>query len=194
MKLKNHCVYVGTIILLITLIISIGCARSTADGSGSIMAGEPPVASFSALYVNNTVPSAIAFHDYSTGTPPLTYTWEFGDGATSTEQNPIHVYQFEGAYNVRLTVSNQYGSDNILKTCTTSQQGTAKPIHIAVPLSEITVPVTAVPEMRAPVFTQSDTGKTTDRFFSRTLGSVLLLSISSIIVIGLLVIAMKKRK
>lgn len=194
MKLKNHWVYIGTIILLITLIISVGYAESTAEGRGSIMAGEPPVASFAALYADNTVPTALTFHDYSSGALPLTYTWEFGDGATSTERNPTHVYQFEGMYNVRLTVSNQYGSDFISKTFTTSQQDTAKPIPFPVPLSVITVPVTAIPEMRAPVFTQPDTVKTTDRSFSRTLGSVLLLSTSSIIVIGLLVIAMRKQK
>ena len=36
---------------------------------------------------------------------PLTYLWEFGDGATATEEHPIHRYAFEGTYIVKLTVT-----------------------------------------------------------------------------------------
>ena len=35
----------------------------------------------------------------------LSYAWEFGDGATSTEQSPSHIYTAAGAFTVRLTVS-----------------------------------------------------------------------------------------
>jgi phosphatidylserine/phosphatidylglycerophosphate/cardiolipin synthase-like enzyme len=35
----------------------------------------------------------------------LQYYWDFGDGTNSTEQNPIHLYEKEGTYNVVLTVS-----------------------------------------------------------------------------------------
>ncbi|MCD6468348.1 MAG: PKD domain-containing protein [Thermoplasmata archaeon] len=52
--------------------------------------------------VNNT----IQFHGLATGgTPPYTYHWEFGDGETSEEQNPTHVYQSAGEYTVTLTVT-----------------------------------------------------------------------------------------
>ena len=34
-----------------------------------------------------------------------TYFWEFGDGETSTEANPIHTYKNKGKYNTRLTIS-----------------------------------------------------------------------------------------
>ncbi|MFT7209531.1 MAG: PKD repeat protein [Flavobacteriales bacterium] len=37
-----------------------------------------------------------------------TYIWDFGDGTTSTEYNPIHYYQNEGYYTVELTANNQY--------------------------------------------------------------------------------------
>jgi PKD repeat protein len=40
--------------------------------------------------------------------------WDFGDGSTSTEQNPIHIYQDNGCYSVFLAVTNEYGcSDTI---------------------------------------------------------------------------------
>lgn len=37
------------------------------------------------------------------------YTWEFGDGQTSTEKNPIHTYAENGTYNVVLTATNKDG-------------------------------------------------------------------------------------
>jgi PKD repeat protein len=38
--------------------------------------------------------------------------WDFGDGATSTEQNPMHTYSKTGKYTITLTVSNQFGTDS----------------------------------------------------------------------------------
>ena len=38
---------------------------------------------------------------------PVTSLWDFGDGATSTEDNPIHVYNNQGSYTVTLTSSGQ---------------------------------------------------------------------------------------
>ena len=55
------------------------------------------------------------FIDQSLSTLPLTYLWEFGDGAISTEQNPKHVYKKEGVYNITLTVTNAIGSDTLKK-------------------------------------------------------------------------------
>ncbi|KYK21895.1 hypothetical protein AYK21_04245 [Thermoplasmatales archaeon SG8-52-2] len=39
------------------------------------------------------------------GVEPYTWSWDFGDGATSTEQNPTHAYTEEGKYEVILTVT-----------------------------------------------------------------------------------------
>ncbi len=41
---------------------------------------------------------------------PTSWTWDFGDGNTSDQQNPTHIYQNEGSYTVTLTVSNGFGS------------------------------------------------------------------------------------
>ncbi len=38
-----------------------------------------------------------------------TYFWEFGDGNTSSEENPIHTYQSSGSYEVILTATNEWG-------------------------------------------------------------------------------------
>ncbi len=49
--------------------------------------------------------TTLQFFDYSMGTPDA-WAWDFGDGATSTEQNPVHTFAEEGIYNVCLTISN----------------------------------------------------------------------------------------
>ena len=51
----------------------------------------------------------VAFTDLSTNTPSA-WDWEFGDGGTSTEQNPTYTYLIDGDYNVCLTASNAAGS------------------------------------------------------------------------------------
>jgi PKD repeat protein len=54
---------------------------------------------------------SIVFKPY--GSPNLRYLWEFGDGNTSALANPVNIYQNAKAagYDVRLTVSNQWGAD-----------------------------------------------------------------------------------
>jgi len=47
----------------------------------------------------------IQFIDYSFGNP-TSWDWDFGDGGASTEQNPLHVYNDEGFYEVCLTIAN----------------------------------------------------------------------------------------
>lgn len=42
------------------------------------------------------------------GYQPYTYHWDFGDGATSNESNPSHVYDEEGIYTVTLTVHDNH--------------------------------------------------------------------------------------
>jgi PKD repeat protein len=41
---------------------------------------------------------------------PFTFAWEFGDGAKSTDQNPVHTYDKVGEYTATLTVTNQKGN------------------------------------------------------------------------------------
>ncbi|MCC5840436.1 MAG: PKD domain-containing protein [Opitutales bacterium] len=43
---------------------------------------------------------------------PLTFLWDFGDGHTSTEMEPLHVYQTAGNYHVTVTVSDDLGASH----------------------------------------------------------------------------------
>ncbi|PAV03283.1 chitobiase/beta-hexosaminidase C-terminal domain-containing protein [Methanobacterium bryantii] len=66
----------------------------------------------------NTHPTngTVSFTDNSTNIP-TSWNWSFGDGATSTEQNPTHTYSKSGKYTVTLTVTNADGvQDTTSKT------------------------------------------------------------------------------
>jgi gliding motility-associated-like protein len=59
----------------------------------------------------------VNFSDSTTFNDPIaSYNWSFGDGATSSQQNPSHQYTLPGNYSVRLIVQTQIGcSDTITK-------------------------------------------------------------------------------
>jgi PKD repeat protein len=66
-----------------------------------------PVAAFS---FDVTGDPEVSFTDLSTNVPD-SWSWEFGDGAVSSDQNPMHTYPNNGTFNACLTVSNAAGSD-----------------------------------------------------------------------------------
>jgi PKD repeat protein len=85
---------------------------------------------FTAVFVNIIGPAApiadfssnspvligdpVLFENLTTGTDPITYTWDFGDGiGTSTETNPAYIYTNLGTYTVTLEATNYLGSDSI---------------------------------------------------------------------------------
>jgi Cysteine protease len=68
-----------------------------------------PVASFTATPGSGTVPLTVKFTDQTTGVP-TSWAWNFGDGATSSSQNPTHIFVTAGNYQVQLTASNSAGS------------------------------------------------------------------------------------
>ncbi|MFA0847586.1 MAG: chitobiase/beta-hexosaminidase C-terminal domain-containing protein, partial [Methanobacterium formicicum] len=90
-----------------------------------------PTADFTATPNKGTVPLTVEFNDQSTGTKPLTYSWDFGDGSTSTEQNPTHTYTTPGNYTVKLTVTNAVGSSEKTMTIITSDSDIVAPIPTA---------------------------------------------------------------
>lgn len=57
------------------------------------------VASFSASPTTGKAPLKVTFTDKSSGTP-TSWSWNFGDGSTSAEKNPVHNYSAAGNYTV----------------------------------------------------------------------------------------------
>jgi len=73
-----------------------------------------PKADFSAEPLNGDEPLTVAFTDLSTSYDGIvSWLWDFGDGSTSTEQNPSHQYTQDGVYTVSLTVAEADGDDDI---------------------------------------------------------------------------------
>jgi len=69
---------------------------------------DPLVADFTYTFTSDVLSpgDTVTFTDATHGgMPPYTYAWNFGDGTTSTEQNPTHVYAAAGSYDVTLTVT-----------------------------------------------------------------------------------------
>jgi len=70
---------------------------------------------FTSTPTYGTAPLTVAFTDISDASP-INWNWDFGDGKTSEEQNPVHTYTTAGAYTVTLKATNYLGSDTMTKT------------------------------------------------------------------------------
>ncbi len=75
-----------------------------------------PTAQFSGTPLSGSAPLAVTFTNSSSGTTPLTYSWAFGDGGTSTATSPVYTYTTPGTYSVTLTATNACGTDQEVKT------------------------------------------------------------------------------
>jgi PKD repeat protein len=101
----------------ITLTATNATGSSTVTKSNYIAVSTPSGAAFSGSPTAITSGKTVSFTDESTGTP-TSWLWDFGDGSTSTQQNPSHAYTSATArtYDVTLTVTNALGSSTLKKT------------------------------------------------------------------------------
>jgi len=75
----------------------------------------PPIANFTASPTFGVAPLIVDFADSSIGSFN-SWSWDFGDGTTSTAQSPVHTYSTAGNYTVSLSVTGQEGRDAETKT------------------------------------------------------------------------------
>jgi PGF-pre-PGF domain-containing protein len=80
----------------------------------TVIQATPPSADFTSNCTEGSRPLNIAFKDISTGFPD-SWSWNFGDGNTSADKNPVHVYSSDGVYTVTLKVTNSKGSNSTQK-------------------------------------------------------------------------------
>ncbi|MBL4861918.1 MAG: PKD domain-containing protein [Crocinitomicaceae bacterium] len=122
----------ATVVMGTPLRMRVGCDRytfSTPQPCTNVYYGEfedytvvvqsnslPPNAS-SACNVLDECQGVVQFVDMSTNFPTAWY-WDFGDGTTSTFQNPFHTFSNAGFYNVTLTATNVYGADTYSQSTT----------------------------------------------------------------------------
>jgi PKD repeat protein/thiol-disulfide isomerase/thioredoxin len=100
----------------------------TNSSNGCIVSNEVTVLDNSELVVPGFEASATelvaTFVDISTG-GAYSWSWDFGDGTSSTDQNSTHIYSNDGTYNVCLTAVNGCGSETICQEITVETAVTA---------------------------------------------------------------------
>jgi PKD repeat protein len=81
---------------------------------GTVYAIAPPVADFTVDQTDSCLGDTITFTDLSANYPD-SWLWDFGDGNTSTDQNPVYIYGYAGTFTVTLNATNPAGSDELEK-------------------------------------------------------------------------------
>jgi PKD repeat protein len=89
---------------------------------------QPPNAVIQATPLSGPVPLAVTFSSVGSSDPdgdPITFSWNFGDGVTSTQANPSHTYESTGTFTAVLTVTDSLGAPGTDQVTITS--GNSKP-------------------------------------------------------------------
>lgn len=77
-----------------------------------------PIANFTADVASGYAPLTVTFTNLSKNATE--WIWDFGDGGTSTENNPVYTYLTSGTYTVKLTATNADGTASKLAIITVS--------------------------------------------------------------------------
>ena len=94
----------------VTLTVSIPGCSTTFSQSMNVFEG--PTVGFS--FFNNCFGDSIQFNNLTTGDNITSILWDFGDGSTSSLENPSHLYLTTGTFTVSLTVTNVEGCNNTI--------------------------------------------------------------------------------
>ena len=141
--------FAGTGSYTVCLIASNGSgAGNQACQNVSVTAPVPVPTSDFTFVVNNLT---VDFTDASTQSP-TSWAWDFGDTATSTQQNPQHTFAGTGSYNVCLIASNGSGAGN--QAC----QNVSVTAPVPVPTSSFTFVVNNLTVDFSDTSTQNPTG------------------------------------
>lgn len=106
--------YSGTGNYSVTLVVTNAFGNNTTTQANYISVIDAPQAGFS----YQTSQLTVQFNNLSLNAD--NYSWNFGDGSTSTEANPLHIYPAPGTYTAELTVSNACGAATLQQMITLS--------------------------------------------------------------------------
>jgi uncharacterized repeat protein (TIGR01451 family) len=100
----------------VSLTATNACGSDSETRTEYIVIHAGPTADFSAEPRSGTVPMSVSFTDLSTSAMGITsWSWSFGDGATSPDRNPLHTYTAVGTYTVSLHIVDACGEDTAMK-------------------------------------------------------------------------------
>lgn len=104
-----------------------GCTNGMCNANDST-----PIASAQASPTNGGAPLVVTFTGSATlGDAPLSYSWNFGDGASAAGQTAQNTYQNSGSYNAVLTVTDADGDTSSSGVTITVGQANLTPIATA---------------------------------------------------------------
>lgn len=102
-------VYANAGVYTVTLTVTNGNGSNSATTNIAVTASIPTTPNVAPAFTfnpsNPVTAQVISFTDQSTGSP-ASWAWDFGDGVTSTAQNPTHAYAYAGQYTITLSVRN----------------------------------------------------------------------------------------
>lgn len=133
----------------VTMTVTNASSTDTKTKTVTVKSVPAPVADFTTSQAPGTLD--VAFTDTSTG-DPTDWRWDFGDGRTSSRQNPTHTWAKTGDHQVKLTVTNAGGSDSRTRTITVKS--------VPAPVADFTTKQDA--GTLAVQFTDTSTGHPTD--------------------------------
>ena len=126
----------GTKTVTLTATNSTGCSISSTRSIIAVAATQAPIASFSHGAVESSCTNTHSFMNtssVSTGVP--SYTWDFGNGVTSTTASPIITYNYPGTYLVSLTVNDGVCSTVYTENINASVGHSGPMVQFTTPLS-----------------------------------------------------------
>lgn len=149
----------GTFTVTLTAVNSAGSNTLSKDGFVTVSStSSAPAAAFTATDTSGTSPFVVQFVDTSTNSP-TSWIWSFGDGNTSTRQNPSHTYVSAGTYTVTLTATNAGGSS-------TETLEDYISVELTEPIASFTANVTAGQPPLAVQFTDTSANSPTAWYWS----------------------------
>jgi large repetitive protein len=121
-----------------TVTLNDGCSPPV-QAVTNIIVNPVPLVNFTPPVAESCVPTAVNFVSDTVGAiAGSTYSWTFGDGTTSSDLDPSHVYTNPGQYSVSLTITTPAGCTNTLPV---TNLVTAHPIPVADFIAPLEVPI-----------------------------------------------------
>ncbi len=102
----------GIIMMMVAVVLTQTCSNDSPNEPTTTA----PKAAFDTEFTDNIIPATVHFINKSEKT--TSYNWDFGDGSSSTDENPSHIYEVAGNYHVKLVALGDEGKDSTTQIIT----------------------------------------------------------------------------